>query len=105
MAKFVHGVVVVIRQNFTIHEMVKRAREALNFADAKILGYVLNDVNLNAYGYGYGRLYGYRYGYKYYRYGYKYSYKNDFTNQNYRYGDSVDPAIEATVQKKRNKKS
>ena len=106
MAKFVHGVVVVIRQNYTIHEMVKRAREALKFADAKILGYILNDVNLAAHGYGYGRLYGYRYhyGYKYgygYGYGQKYGYKHE-TGINYRYGDPVDqPAGEGSKKDKK----
>ena len=91
MSKFVDGVIVVVRQNYTIHETLERARNSLNFAEAKILGYILNDVNnfssrygsyknygyivgikrlfsgYSGYGYGYGYCYGYGYGYSDYR--------------------------------------
>lgn len=116
MAKFVHGVIVVARQNYTIHEMVAKAREALEFADAKILGFILNDVNPN--GYGYGRLYSYRYGYRYryggYKYGYKYggygyggygySYGDKKSEMNYRYGEKPDIKKETTPKLKQDEK-
>ncbi len=73
MANYVDGVVVVARQNYTIHEALQRAIANLKFADVKILGYILNDVSTanqryskhNKYGYGYG----YDYGYSSYSYG------------------------------------
>ena len=89
LARYSNGVIIVARQNFTIHESLSKARENLLFADAKILGYILNDVVTGRYnygryyrgyssytyeyGYGYGDAYSYKYGYKYGgRYGYKY---------------------------------
>lgn len=52
MAKNVDGVIVVVRQNHTIAESVERARNNLSMANAKILGYVLNGVDGQSYGYG-----------------------------------------------------
>lgn len=64
MAKHVNGVIIVARQNYTVYETLTKARENLLFADAKILGYVLNDVAVDKYGYGkYGYKYNYGYGY------------------------------------------
>lgn len=66
MAKFVNGVVVVARQNYTIHESLAKARENLLFANAKILGYILNDITTPKYGYGrYYNNYSYNYEYGY----------------------------------------
>lgn len=72
MAKYVSGVVFVVRQNSTITESLNRARTSIQMANAKILGYILNDVSATAYSYGgYGRYgntkrgYGYGYGYGY----------------------------------------
>ncbi|MBR4720984.1 MAG: CpsD/CapB family tyrosine-protein kinase [Clostridia bacterium] len=78
MAKYVSGVIFVVRQNSTIYESINRARNSFQLANAKILGYVLNDVSATAYkyggynrygsskrGYGYGHKYGYGYGYGY----------------------------------------
>lgn len=73
MANYVDGVIVVVRQNYTIHESLQRAIANLRFADAKVLGYILNDVSANGQhyskhygaGYGYGYSYGYDYGYGY----------------------------------------
>ncbi len=97
MAKYVNGVILIARQNNTIHESIKRARTTLSLANAKILGYILNDVTNFSYGYGsynkyryrssrrysynsYGKGgYGYGYGYGYgqsYGYGYGYGYKD-----------------------------
>jgi len=92
MARFAHGVVIVARQNYTIHESLMKARENLNFADAKILGYILNDVSTGKYGYGryYYRgysSYNYSYGYGEHGYGDKY-YSYEYSNRyGKRYGD------------------
>lgn len=51
MAKCTDGVILIIRQNHTISESVERARNNLNMANAKILGYVLNGVDGQSYGY------------------------------------------------------
>lgn len=88
MSKNASGVIIVVRQNNTIHESIRRARENLQIANAKILGYILNDIDPNSYGYGsyskYGyrsRKYNYSYGYGYghgYGYGYGYDYSNGY---------------------------
>lgn len=52
MAKCADGVIIIIRQNHTISESVERARDNLKMANAKILGYVLNGVDGQTYGYG-----------------------------------------------------
>lgn len=77
LSRFVHGVIIVARQDYTIYESLDKARENLLFADAKILGYILNDIPSKSYGYGryYYRSYryksgGYGYGYGYGGYGY-----------------------------------
>lgn len=96
MAKAASGVILVIRQNNTIYESIDRARDSLNLASAKILGYILNDVDTGAYGYGYGkygrygkaRRYSYRKGYGGYGYGYGYGYdySNNYGSYGYGYG-------------------
>lgn len=52
MAKCANGVIIIVRQNHTISESVERARDNLKMANAKILGYVLNGVDGQTYGYG-----------------------------------------------------
>lgn len=81
MARYATGVILVARQNNTVIESLSRARTNIEMANAKILGYILNDINVMSYSYGnysrYGksRKYGYNYGYKYsYKYGYGYGY-------------------------------
>ena len=77
MAKFASGVILVVRQNNTIHESIKRARNNLLLTEAKILGYILNDIDYSAYYGKYGK-YNYRttrkYGYGRRRGGYGYGY-------------------------------
>ena len=96
MAKFGSGVILVVRQNNTIHESIKRARNSLLLTNAKILGFVLNDIDYSAYsygrygkynyrtarkyGYGYGNGYGYGYG------GYGYGYGKGYGYGSYGYG-------------------
>lgn len=74
MAKCANGVIVVVRQNSTIHESIERALTNLKMADAKILGYILNGVDYSAYGY---KTYNHKYKQYGYRYGYGYSDKKE----------------------------
>ena len=86
------GVVLVVRYNQSTHPEVERSISALEFIDAKILGFVVNFVETKAggkYKYGgygkYGRYgkYGYGgYGYGGYGYGYGYGY-GPIQNQQY----------------------
>lgn len=90
MASFVDGYVLIVRHNYTIHELLEKEREALIFAEAKILGYMVNDIKpMGGIGYGKYGAYGNRYRYKYrYRYGYKYGYKYGYGyGYGYQYGD------------------
>lgn len=83
MSKYTDGVIVVVRQDYTIHETLEKARTALDFAEAKILGYILNDVSSVNGRYGTYKKFGYgsrsdkgllgNYGYGGYGYGYGYS--------------------------------
>lgn len=70
MSKFVTGVAVVVKEDFTTHDALKKALSNLEFANAKILGFILNDV-MAPRGY-YSKYYKYRYRYNY-NYRYKYS--------------------------------
>lgn len=69
MAKFVSGVLVVTKQKQTPHEMLKKTVSALQFAHAKILGFLMNESpqksRVYRHGYKYGKKYGYGYGYGY----------------------------------------
>ena len=81
IANYVDGVVVVARQNYTIHESLQRAIVNLKFANVKILGYILNDVSAGAQRYGGYKRYGGKYGYGHghgYGYGYGYGYGNEY---------------------------
>lgn len=75
MAKFATGVAIVVKENFTTHDALKKALSSLEFANAKILGFILNDVVATK-GY-YSKYYKYRYRY---RYGYKYKYSHNDEN-------------------------
>ena len=91
MAKFVDGYIVVVRHTYTIHELLEKTRQSLQFAEAKILGYMINDIKAIA-GIGYARYgaYGTRYKYRYrYRYGYKYGYNYGY-GYGYQYSDRRD---------------
>lgn len=87
LSPLTEGVVFLIRANYTERGAVIHAVEQLEYAKAKILGFVLNgvDFGITSYGYdkrhyrrygryGYGR-YG-RYGYGGYGHGYGYSYSS-----------------------------
>lgn len=83
------GVVIAVRENYTLHPMLERLLEQLEFAKVKILGIVLNEAGANSKPYGkYGHYGKYRkYGHygkyrKYDEYGY---YGND--DQHSSHGD------------------
>ena len=66
LSKYVTGVVLVVRQNYTNKDYLDKAVSNLKFANANILGILLNDVETS------DRYYSSRYRYK--RYSYKYRY-------------------------------
>ena len=67
LSKWMSGVVMVVRRNIADQESVAAALSQLNFAEAKLLGFVFNDAlneqqkTYKKYGYGYGYGYGYSY--------------------------------------------
>lgn len=69
---FADGLVMVVRQNYTTYDIVDRAIGTLKYADSKILGFILNDVESASYKYSN------KYTNKYYKeqdsYGYYYGY-------------------------------
>lgn len=71
------GVVLVVRQNQTTHPDLQKTLSALEFIDAKILGFVVNFAESKASKYG-GK-YSYKYGYSY-GYGYGYGYGSQQQN-------------------------
>jgi len=74
------GVVMVVRQAATDHHSLKEALGKLEFANAKILGFVLNDADDEAMGYSRYRYKGKNYGRGYYKYNYyRYKYYNDYS--------------------------
>ena len=60
------GVLFVVRSNQSDRVSVMHAVDQLEYAQAKILGFILNSVELKKTNYGYGK---YRYG-RYHKYGY-----------------------------------
>lgn len=56
------GVVLVVRSNQSTHPEIQRTISALEFIDAKILGFVVNFAETNRSKYGYGKYGRYRYG-------------------------------------------
>ena len=66
LSKYVTGVVLVVRQNYTNRDYLDKAVSNLKFANANILGILLNDVESS------DRYYSSRYRYKRYSYKYKY---------------------------------
>jgi len=69
LSKYATGVIVVTRQKYTMYKMVERAINSLKFASARIIGFIMNDVEDNKYVYGgYKVNGGYRYGNKKSRY-------------------------------------
>lgn len=70
ISQLVDAVILVTRQKYTTHDLVEKALDTLEIAEARVLGFILNDAE-EAYlrtGYRY-KSYRYRYGYGY-GYGY-----------------------------------
>ncbi len=91
-----NGAVVVVRENFTVYDMLDDTIESIQKTKVKLLGVIMVDCDERAGRYSYYRKtkYKYRYGY---RYGYKYRYE-------YHYGDPVE-GEKAEKCKKKQKKS
>ncbi len=68
----VDGAVITIRERHANHDDLKKAVAALRFADAKILGFILNDASGEDGTYKYSYKYRYKKSYKYYDYDYNY---------------------------------
>lgn len=87
LSNSVSGVMIVVREGYTNHESIEQALKLLKIANAKVLGFFVNDIDVVGINYGsyrgvYGKSYRYKYkyGYRYnYRYGYKYGYGYDTT--------------------------
>lgn len=74
ISKYATGVILVTRQKYTMYKMIDKAINSLKFADARIIGFIMNDVEDSKYVYGgYKVNSSYRYGSRktrYVRYGY-----------------------------------
>lgn len=89
LSNSVSGVMIVVREGYTNHESIEQALKLLKIANAKVLGFFVNDIDVVGMNYGsyrgaYGKSYRYKYKYKYgyrynYRYGYRYGYGYDTT--------------------------
>jgi len=83
LAPLTDGVLFVVRADQSERGAVIHAMEQMDYAKAKVLGYVFNGMNPES-GSGYGKYryskYG-RYGYGYRRYGYRYGYGYGYQNR------------------------
>jgi len=76
LTKICNGIILVTRQKYTMYKMVERAINSLKFANAKILGFILNDAEDDKYMYGTYKTRGKKRN-RYVRYGY---YSDDRTS-------------------------
>ena len=76
LAQYVDGVIIVAREDKSNRHVMRQAVKALQTVNARILGFVLNDVDLERARKGY---YSYRYKYRYPYYYYTYRYPSKFT--------------------------
>ena len=90
LAQYADGLLLVVRQNKTNRHVLRQAIRTLQTVNANILGFVLNDVDLDAARRGY-YMYRYRYQYPYYYYTYRYQsqYQDDDNEEE---GDRPEPA-------------
>lgn len=93
LSEYVTGVLLVVRQKYTMYKMVERAMTALNFADAKILGFILNDVGDDKYMYGTYYRGGRRRG-RYYKYSH-YSRYSHYSSHKYRAAKYIASKVKA----------
>lgn len=95
ISKVIPEVVMVALQNSTEKDSLKDAVNQLEFAGAKIIGFILNGVEYTSKG-GYK----YKYGRKYYRIGGRYSKKAGYYgNDNYSYGYQTKKSDEKKAEK------
>ena len=73
VSKLVDSVLLVARQKYTAHEALKKAFSTLTFAEANVIGFIMNDAEEQSQKYKYK--YKYRYRRRYYAYGYGKYYK------------------------------
>ncbi len=52
LTKIANGIIIVTRQKYTLYKLVDRAINSLKFANAKILGFILNDADNDKFMYG-----------------------------------------------------
>lgn len=82
LSQMVSGIMVVVREGYTNHESIEQALKLLKIANAKVLGFFINDVDVSGMNYGsyrgsYSKSYGRGYGsYGGYGYGYGYEYSD-----------------------------
>ena len=79
-----NGIIIVTRQKYTMYKMLDRAINSLKFANAKILGFILNDTDNDKLMYGVykrGKKRNYYNRYNYYSYGQKYGHTPSETKQ------------------------
>ena len=98
--KYSTGVVVVVRENYSIYDMLDETMETLQKADAKLLGIIMVDCDERTRNYKYYKRGRYGYLYKY-RYGYKYGYKYKY---DYRYGDEIEKKKKKKKKEEKEKK-
>lgn len=78
LGNYLDGVLFVVRQNEAEKEVVAHSVKSLEFAGAKLMGFVLNGSDLVGGKRYKEKRYKQRYGYKYgYKYGYTYGYRNE----------------------------
>lgn len=73
MSKMSDGILFVVRHNYTTHDMVYKAINSLEFVNAKVLGFILNDVDISSYSYSGRNKFG------------SFRYKNYYSYNNYYY--------------------
>jgi len=74
VSKLVDAVLLVARQKYTAHEALKKVLSSLTFAEANVVGFIMNDAEEQSQKYKYNK-YKYRYRRGYYGYGYGKYYK------------------------------
>ncbi len=87
LAQHVDGILLVARQDKTNRHMLRQSLNSLATVNAKVLGFVLNDLDLNAASRGY---YGYRYRYRYPYHHYSYRYYRQYSEEE---EDTVDSQV------------
>ena len=83
LSQLSNGIIIVTRQKYTMYKMLDRAINSLKFANAKILGFILNDADNDKLMYGV-----YKRGKKHNRYS-RYQYNSYGSGYGYGYGNNA----------------